>query len=243
MKNEKFYRTGMSLIMTALLFVVSAVLADGQQGSDECAKLLARFRELDEKARDAETGLRYVRQRDDVKNKMKSLGCSTSQSSQSSESNDRPTHAPETEDSAAYTESPEPRYLKPNEFLEKVQPPDSEAEGSCGDFSGRWQVTTSEGSQTWEIWKGSIHPRVYGGRKVSGHGGSSKMLAALLEGNMLRFQFDTFTEHDEVFGGTYNCKLDAGCKSSLSPCKLNYDRNRRGSFDATFKWLGSSQRQ
>jgi len=69
--------------------------------------------------------------------------------------------------------------------------------------------------------------------RESGTGGRG--LAALMEGNVLRLQFDVRTREGERYGGTYKCKLDGKCHASLSPCKLTYDFNRKGSYEATIK--------
>lgn len=236
MKKGKYLCMTINLIAILTLIVGPVTVSNGQR--DECSELSARLKQLDAKAKEKNVDLRVLELRDAMRNRMAAVGCT----SQGSGANDKPIHVPESEDAVAYTELAEPRYLSPRAFIEKMQPPDIEPEGSCADLSGGWQIKTSEGSQTWEIWQSRMHPRVYGGRKASGHGGDSKMLAALLDGNVLKLQFDTFTDDDRVFGGTYTCTLNPGCQASLAQCRLTFDRNRTGSLDATFKRLGSLQR-
>lgn len=255
MKKKAGVRGAILLTTVALLFVAFAVIAYAHEASvrsaDQCDELLASYKRLDAKARGAGSDFeeleRIWKEVKKVITKMRSLRCANTpdvplSGSQSGEAM-RGIQGPGGEGVAEYKVLPDARYMSFGAFIEKAQPPDSEAEGSCGDLSGRWRITTSEGSQTWEIWKTDT-PRVYGGRDRSGNSNNhAGMLAALLEGSVLRFQFDVTTEQDEIFGGTYNCKLDANCRSSLSPCKMTYDLNRRGSFDATFKWLGPLQRR
>lgn len=143
----------------------------------------------------------------------------------------QPEAMPGGEGVAEYKDLPDRRSLSVSAFIADAQPGDREAEGRCGDLSGKWRIKTSEGSSTWELWK-TDYARVYGGREP---GGNAKTLAALLQGNVLRLQFDSVTEQGRIFGGTFNCQLDASCQSSLSPCKLIYDLNRKGSFEATIK--------
>lgn len=114
-------------------------------------------------------------------------------------------------------------------YLEMGRSSVPEPDGECHDLSGKWRITTSEGGLTWELTKNGP---MYEARE-SGTG--ARGLAALMEGNVLRLQFDVRTKEGERYGGTYRCKLDGNCQGSLSPCKLTYDFNRTGSYEATIK--------
>ena len=103
------------------------------------------------------------------------------------------------------------------------------ADGDCNDLSGSWRISTSEGDSTWVLRKNGP---MYDARESNGSG---RGLATLMEGKVLRLQFDVRTSDGERYGGTYKCKLDDNCQSSLSPCKLTYDFNRTGSYDVTIK--------
>ena len=104
-----------------------------------------------------------------------------------------------------------------------------EPDGECDDLSGKWRITTSEGDSTWEL---SKNGPMYEARE-SGTG--ARGLAALMKENVLRLQFEVRTREGERYGGTYKCKLDGNCQASLSPCKLTYDFNRTGSYEAMIK--------
>lgn len=136
---------------------------------------------------------------------------------------------------APYEELPDRRSLTGFRAFEAQLDDAEEAEGPCRDLSGMWQIKTSEGSFTWRLWnsKRDGSSRIYGGRESGKRDGRG--FAALMRGNVLRLQFDVEPQPGEIFGGTYNCKLDADCQLSLSPCKLTYDLNRRGSVEATIE--------
>lgn len=104
------------------------------------------------------------------------------------------------------------------------------ASGRCDDLSGKWRITTSEGDSTWELRKNGP---MYEARE-SGTG-DARGLAALMQGNVLRLEFDVRTETGERYAGIYRCKLDDNCQASLSPCKLVLGLGRTGTYEATIK--------
>lgn len=105
--------------------------------------------------------------------------------------------------------------------------------GPCSDLSGTWKTTTSEGSSTWVLRKSSDSVAMYDARE-SGPG-NARGMAALLQENLLRLEFDVRAESGERYAGIYRCKLDETCQASLSPCKLVLGLGRSGSYEASIK--------
>lgn len=249
MKKEKPFPTAISF-MIGLMLLAASVVAYGHHRSirsaDQCAELLASFKRLEAKA-EAANGIEELKpiaqQMENVVRRMRSLRCTNTPDYAVGQPQSREdmqgTVGPGGEGGAEYEELPERRSQTGfRAFVAEAQVDDMEpAAGACRDLSGTWRITTSEGSFTWKLWnterdgEGSL--RIYGGRESGKRNGRG--FAALLRGNVLRLQFDVETSPGETFGGTYNCQLDADCRSSLSPCKLTYDLNRTGSVKASFE--------
>jgi hypothetical protein len=258
MKKGKHFSKGMNLVLTALLFAVSAALAYGQEGSarqvDQCAEKLAGIGRLEAEASEISGKIPSTKGKEqqsllkqmeqiwpqmvELIKGMRSLGCPNTPDTPISGSRSGGAmpgvEGPGGEGVAEYEVGPDRRSLSGfRAFVKEAQVEDAEeAEGACGDLSGMWRITTSEGSFTWRLWEGGA-PRVYGGRESGKRDGRG--FAALMQGNVLRLQFDVEPRPGEIFGGTYNCQLDANCQSGRSPCTLTYDLTREGSFEATIK--------
>lgn len=111
------------------------------------------------------------------------------------------------------------------------------ARGGCSDLSGKWVTKNSDGGLTWDFSKVNDSASRYNVRESSV--GRAKGVAELLDGNMLRFEFEVSTETGERYSSVLKCRLDESCQSSVSRCELSAYHNGRlgGVFEATIERL------